>query len=74
MNTLYRSVDELPEAAIELLKMSLYYDDDPDSEYMECYSDCLNIPDEAVYEHFAGICFVPEDFVPGAGDDWGKVK
>ena len=81
MNTLYRSVGELPEAARTFLRWSLYYGgpefDGLDADMQETVERCEysdDIPDDILDYAFSGYDFVPEDFVSGAGDDWGKVK
>ena len=63
---MYRNVTELPKDCLEYLKFSTYYDD-------ETIQDCAyfwEIPDEVIFEKYNGICFVPEDFYAGAGDNW----
>lgn len=66
---MYRSVNELPEECLDILKQAMYYGDDdhaPIDEYMFPWE----IPDELVFERYEGISFVPEDFFSGAGDNW----
>ena len=78
--TLYRDVTELPGAARDFLRWSLFCGgpqyDDLDEEEQRVVDSCAyasDIPDSILDYAFCGYSFVPEDFTPMAGDDWGKV-
>ena len=71
MDTIYRDITELPAAALDFLRDAWWWEED--STAYETYDDPTEIPDDALCDHYAGIYFVPEDFVCMAGDDWGKV-
>ena len=82
MGDLYRSVRELPDGALDYLRGCLYwgegdmdYDDlsSDDKAVVDAAAYPSAIPDEVVYRAYAGVNFVPEDFEPGAGDDWSMV-
>ena len=82
MGDLYRSVEKLPEGALDYLRGCLYWGEG-DFEYEELSSDDKAIvdaaaypsaiPNDVVYRAYEGIMFVPEDFVADAGDDWSAV-
>ena len=59
----YRSVHELTDDELAELKGNYYWElmdlNDEDSDYFTCPED---IPDDVIFEHYSGICFVEDDF------------
>ena len=75
-----RKVYELPAGAREFLRWSLFCGgpeyDGLDAEQKAIVDSCEyadEIPDDLLDYAFSGYDFVPEDFVPMAGDDWSLV-
>ncbi|MBO5970759.1 MAG: hypothetical protein J6S14_19975 [Clostridia bacterium] len=77
---MYRKVFELPEGARDFLRWSLF-DGGPEYEGLDAEQQAVvdsceyadDIPDGLLDYAFSGYDFVPEDFVPMAGDDWSLV-
>lgn len=61
-------VTDLNRQQIAFLKIDYCYGDETrDTEVSQAASDYSDIPDEVIFEHYAGITFVPEDF--GTAED-----
>lgn len=83
MSDLYRSVEELPEGALDYLRWCLYYgagdsvwyDDleDADKLIVDAAENIDGITNEILFRCYEGVSFVPEDFTADAGDDWSMV-
>lgn len=61
MSAVYMDVHDLTKEQIEELKFRLYDElqNTDDADTFLCYDD---IPDEVIFEHYAGIAFVNDDF------------
>lgn len=78
MNELYRSVEELPESALQYLSRivscegSTWYDklSDEDRAIVDACEYADGVPNDVLFRVFDGVLFVPEDFNGDAGDDW----
>ena len=59
------TVYDLNDEQMDELKMSYFYSDDVDEEIIGDIEFWWDIPDDVIYDHYGGICFVEEDFSTG---------
>jgi hypothetical protein len=60
---MYKQVYELSEEEFAELKSNYYYQClDSEPELVEGYNYPDDVPDDVIYEHYAGTSFVEEDF------------
>lgn len=60
---MYRTVYDLNEEELNELRETYYYQlFECDEDVLEDYDCASDIPNEVIYNHYDGICFVEDDF------------
>ena len=59
---MYKMVRDLSRDELNELKSSFFYQDETQNINEGTFSTPEKIPDEIIFEHYDGVCFVEEDF------------
>ena len=59
---MYKMVQDLSRDELNKLKSSFFYQDETQDINEGTFSTPEEIPDEIIFEHYDGVCFVKEDF------------
>lgn len=64
-----KMVQDLTRDELDELKTAFFQQDETQSILEGAYSQPREIPDEIIFEHYDGLCFVEEDFFCNIKDD-----
>ena len=59
---MYKMVQDLSRDELNKLKSNFFYQDETQDINEGTFSTPEDIPDEIIFEHYDGVCFVEEDF------------
>lgn len=65
-------VTELNKDQLDTLRFNYFYGEDDDEGHTDEYDIFYDVPNEVIYEHYADIDFVADDFGCSEGEDDGE--